>query len=97
MAEARKAVSASMTAEGMRQQNEALRWALRAPSLGMLPGMHGCLPEAGDESALYTGSDESGARSAATTGEMAVLHCINAHLPCCKWAPHQCVCPLLAG
>ncbi|KAK9801423.1 hypothetical protein WJX73_010601 [Symbiochloris irregularis] len=67
MAEARKAVSASMTAEGMRQQNEALRWALRAPSLGMLPGSHGCLPEAGDESALYTGSDESGIRSAGTT------------------------------
>ena len=61
MAEARKAVSASMTAEGMRQQNEALRWALRAP-----------FPDMGDESTLFTGSDESGARSAGTAGGCAL-------------------------
>ena len=66
VAEARKAVSASMTAEGMRQQNEALRWALRASS-----SMGTCGPgflEAGDESTLFTSSDESGARSACTAG-----------------------------
>lgn len=69
--EAKKAVSTSMTAEGMRQQNEALRWALRASSLGGSPGC----AEAGDESTLLTGSDESAARSVCNTSGTHKLHC----------------------
>lgn len=81
VAEARKAVSASMTAEGMRQQNEALRWALRASSLAC--SGHS-FQEAGDESTLFTGSDESVARSTGATGgallSAGICHIVPCHL-----------------